>query len=547
MSALDRLIEADAVRRLWARDGSLFSRDPAVAASIKGLLGWVGLASSADDAALVLAEAAQAARRSGITDIVLLGMGGSSLAPLVLSEVLGGGEGAPRLHVLDTTSPYTVLRTIETLWPSTTLVVVSSKSGGTIEPNSLYAIFRQWAEEILGDEAGSHFIAITDPGSSLEARARADGFAAVFPGLPDVGGRFSALSAFGIVPASLAGIDVARLTASALEMEASCRVETGENPAAQLAAWIADCLESGRDKLTFLASEPLAPFGLWVEQLVAESTGKDETGVVPVLERAPGDARAWGGDRMLFVMRTPFDDELASVAARAPHGTPVLEIIIEDPYAIGGEFVRWEFATALTGHLMGVNPFDQPNVAEAKAATAAILEGTLAAPAPTMRLGDIAITTSLPSSGTGGAGTLAAAFDALLSGADTGSYLAVLAYLPEDREIVGPLADAVAALAAERHMACTLEIGPRYLHSTGQLHKAGPPTGRFIVVTTRDDAVVSVPGMPYTLGGLIRAQAEGDFVTLAKRGLPVVRVDLPQPAHGPVRLLAETLRGAGIG
>lgn len=547
MSALDRLIEADAVRRLWARDGSLFSRDPAVAISVEGLLGWIGLAPSATAAAPALAEAAEAARASGITDVVLLGMGGSSLAPLVLGEVLGGAEGSPRLHVLDTTSPYAVLRTLERSWPSTTLVVVSSKSGGTIEPNSLYAVFRKWAEELLGDEAGSHFVAITDPGSSLESLAHAEGFAAVFAGLPDVGGRFSALTAFGIVPASLAGIDVARLAASALDMEAECRADAGENPAARLAAWMADALEAGRDKLTFLASEPLAPFGLWVEQLVAESTGKDETGVVPVLERAPGDARAWGGDRMLFVMRTPFDNDLASVAARAPKGTPVLEVIIEDPYALGGEFVRWEFATALLAHLMGVNPFDQPNVAEAKAATSAILAGTLAAPEPTLRLGDIAITTSLPSAGVEGAGTLASALDALLAGADTGSYLAVLAYLPADREIIDPLADAVAALAAELHMACTLEIGPRYLHSTGQLHKAGPPTGRFIVVTARDEAVLNVPGKPYTLNGLIRAQAEGDFVTLAKRGLPVVRVDLPQPAHGPVRLLAETLRGSGIG
>lgn len=547
MSALDRLIEADAVRRLWAKDGSLFSRDPKVAVEVEALLGWVGLAPSAAAAAPALAEAADAARASGITDIVLLGMGGSSLAPLVLGGVLGGAEGAPRLHVLDTTSPYAVLRTIEKLWPSSTLVVVSSKSGGTIEPNSLYAVFRQWAEELLGDEAGSHFVAITDPGSSLDALARAEGFAAVFAGLPDVGGRFSALSAFGIVPASLAGVDVARLAAGAQAMEEACRADASENPAARLAAWMADALEAGRDKLTFLASEPLAPFGLWVEQLVAESTGKDETGIVPVLELAPGDARAWGGDRMLFVMRTPFDNDLASVAARAPGDTPVLEVIVEDPYALGAEFVRWEFATALLGHLMGVNPFDQPNVAEAKSATAAILDGTLSVPEPTLHLGDIAITTSLPSASAEGAGTLAAAFDALLAGADTGSYLAVLAYLPEDREIVGPLSEAVAALAASRHMACTLEIGPRYLHSTGQLHKAGPPTGRFIVVTARDEAVVVVPGRRYTLNALIRAQAEGDFVTLATRGLPVVLVDLPQPAHGPVRLLAETLRGSGIG
>jgi len=545
VSALERLLAADAVDRLLGRDGSLFSADPRIAAEAASMLGWVGLAEAAADLAPSLAEVARAAAASGTTDVVLLGMGGSSLAPLVLGSVLGAPDG-PRLHVLDTTSPYAVLRTIERLWPASTLVVVSSKSGGTVEPNSLYAIFRQWAEELLGDEAGSHFIAITDPGSSLESLASSDGFAAVFHGRPDVGGRFSALSPFGTVPSSLVGVDIARLAETALAMEERCRDRGADNPGAQLAAWMADALEGGRDKLTFLASEPLAPFGLWVEQLVAESTGKDETGVVPVLETTPGDPAGWGGDRMLFVMRTPFDEELAKVAARAPEGMPVLEVIVEDPYAIGAEVVRWEMATALLGHLMGVNPFDQPNVAEAKDATSAILAGTLAAPEPTLQLGDIRITTSLPAGPDAGPGTLAAAFEALLAGAGTGSYLAVLAYLPDDREVVGPLADAVAAVAAQRRMACMLEMGPRYLHSTGQLHKAGPPTGRFIVITARDEAVVTIPGKAYTLGGLIRAQAEGDFVTLAKRGLPVVRVDLPQPAHGPVRLVAETLRGLGV-
>lgn len=546
MGSLERLAETNAVARLVAKDGTLFSSDPAVAASVVGSLGWIGLAASAENAAPALAEAARAARARRVTDVVLLGMGGSSLAPLVLARVLGREVG-PRLHVLDTTSPWAVLRTIERLWPDGTMVVVSSKSGTTIEPLSLYAVFHAWADGVLGDRAGERFIAVTDPGSHLEELANDDGFAAVFPGRVDVGGRFSALSAFGTVPAALIGVDVARLAAAATAMDAACSAPGETNPAAQLAAWMADGLAEGRDKLTFVASKQLAPFGLWVEQLVAESTGKDGLGVVPVLESAPGDPRAWADDRMVFVMRAAGDPELANVATRAPKGTPVLTIDVADPYDIGAEFVRWEYAVALLGHLMGVNPFDQPNVGEAKEATSAILAGTLPVPEPTMRLGDIEITTSVATSVPTGSASLASALDALVEGAGPGDYLAVLAYLPEDREVVEPLAEAVASVAWGRRMACMLEMGPRYLHSTGQLHKAGPPKGRFLIVTARHEPTVSVPGASYTLGELIRAQAAGDFVTLARRGLPVVRVDLPQPAHGPVRLLAETLRGAAIG
>jgi glucose-6-phosphate isomerase len=546
MGSLEQLAANDAVTRLLAKDGTLFSSDPAVAAAIPGSMGWIGLAASAQAAAPALAEAARSAGARGVTDVVLLGMGGSSLAPLVLSRVLGR-EGGPRLHVLDTTSPWTVLRTIERLWPDGTLVVVSSKSGSTIEPLSLYAVFRAWADGVLGDSAREHFVAVTDPGSSLERLALDEGFAAVFPGRADVGGRFSALSAFGTVPGALVGVDIARLAASAAEMETACSSTSGPNPAALLAAWMADALAEGRDKLTFIASKELSSFGLWVEQLVAESTGKGGAGVVPVLEAAPGDPRAWAHDRMVLVMRSAGDPELADVATRAPKGTPVLTIDIADPYDIGGEFVRWEYAVALLGHLMGVNPFDQPNVAEAKEATSAILAGALEVPEPTMRLGDIEITTSVQMPTSTDAGSLASALDALMDGAGPGDYLAVLAYLPEDREVVEPLSEAVASIAWGRRMACMLEMGPRYLHSTGQLHKAGPPQGRFLIVTARDEAAVSVPGSPFTLSELIRAQAAGDFVTLARHGLPVVRVDLPEPAHGPVRLLAETLRGAAIG
>jgi hypothetical protein len=310
-----------------------------------------------------------------------------------------------------------------------------------------------------------------------------------------------------------------------------------------LAAWMSDSVAAGRDKLTFVTSPGLAPFGLWVEQLVAESTGKGGTGIVPVLEPDPLPD-SWGDDRMVFVMREADDAGLAVTVARAPAGTPMFEVVLDAAVGVGGEFVRWEFATALSGFLLGVNPFDQPNVAEAKKATGDILAGTLSAPAPTMHLGEIELTASFAATTPSDTASLASMLDTLLDGAGPGSYLALLAYVPEDRELVQPLSEALAALARSRKLACTLEIGPRYLHSTGQLHKAGPPTGRFIIITSREEPEVEVPGSDLTLNRLVRAQAEGDFVTLAALGLPVLRIDLPEPAHGPVRLVAETLRGA---
>jgi glucose-6-phosphate isomerase len=543
VKGLQKIRDAGAVARLWAKDGTLFSKDPDVAAQVGGALGWVGLAASAAKAAPALNEAAAAIRESGVTDIVLLGMGGSSLAPLVMSRLLPLAAGSPRLHVLDTTSPYPVARALETLGPRTTLVVVSSKSGTTIEPLSLYAVFREWADKEMGAAAGSRFIAVTDPGSPLEKLASEEGFAAVFHGAADVGGRFSALTAFGLVPAALAGVDVAAVAASAAAMETACRAEAGKNPGAMLAAWMADAAVLGRDKLTFVTSPALAPFGLWIEQLVAESTGKGGKGIVPVLE-PDAQPESWGDDRMVFLMREANDAGVAVVTARAPAGTPISEVVISDAADIGAEFVRWEFATALVGLVLGVNPFDQPDVAEAKRATSDILAGTLSAPEPTMHLGDIELTASFAASTPSDTASLASMLDTLLDGAGPGSYLALLTYLPEEREIVEPLTDALAALARARKLACTLEMGPRYLHSTGQLHKAGPPTGRFIILTARDEPEVPVPGADLTLRRLVRAQAEGDYVTLAGLGRPVLRIDLPQPAHAPVRLVAETLRGA---
>lgn len=545
MTATQRLIDADAVTRLRRRDTTLFSQDPDVQASISNRLGWTDLAEQALDALPQITAIAERARAEGVTDIALLGMGGSSLASLVISRVIGGG--VARIHVLDTVSPITVRRMLDELDPSTTLYLVASKSGGTIEPNSLYAIFRAHADRRLGQAAGDRFIAITDPGSSLEQLARADGFRDVVLAPPTVGGRFSATSVFGLVPAALIGVDVPRFAMCAAAAETACATHAVTNPAVELAAFIVDSHDSGADKLTLVADEKLRSFGLWVEQLVAESLGKHGIGVVPVVELSDSP-RGYGADRAIVVVRMSGDDRLAEWAASQGGRHPVYEIVLDDAYDIAEEFVRWEHAVALCGYLLGINPFDEPNVAEAKAATTGVLDGSVAVPRPQSSVEGVEITFAGGLADPGHAERSAAtAIGHALAALSAGDYLAVLAYLPDDDALLAPLVEAVPQLSAATGAALTLELGPRYLHSTGQLHKGGPPTGVFILVTNRDEIDVEVPGRDWTLGTLHGAQAEGDLVTLAAHGRPVLRLDLPDASRESVQRLADSLLdGAGV-
>jgi glucose-6-phosphate isomerase len=532
VQARTRLTHMHALERLAARDATLFL-DPVIAAD---RLGWIGSPQSALDEARALAAFGSELAAAGTTDVVLLGMGGSSLASLVLSRVLGRAEGRPALHVLDTTSPQQVSSLLASLDPATTLVIVSSKSGTTVEPLSLAAVFGEWLEAELGDGAGARFLAVTDPGSPLEDQARAQGFSRVFLAPPDVGGRYSALTPFSTVPAALSGIDVARLATSALQAENACSVDDPDNPGASLAAWLADAYAQGRDKLTLVVSEPFAAFGLWLEQLVAESTGKHGAGLLPVLEDAPGDPAAHGADRMTFVLRAPDDLALGELASRLLDEEPVFESVVHDAFGLGGEFVRWEWAVALFCALRAIEPFDQPNVAEAKAATEAILAHGTPNPPPTR------VEVRAPHHDAEGLEGLAPALSELLDAALPNSYIAVLAYLPDDPALLAPLRGACAALSASRHIAVTFELGPRYLHSTGQYHKGGPSTGLFVVLTTGSAEDVRVPGRPYTLGVLNRAQAAGDIATLTAHGRPVIEVALPDPGRAHVGAVAEALR-----
>lgn len=523
MAALDRLMETDAPARLRSHDTELFSDDPAVRQKVSGRLGWTHLAEQSGTVIEAVRDLASGAFSEALNDIVLLGMGGSSLASLVIGEVLGASSA--RLHVLDTVSPITVTEKLETLEPASTLYVVASKSGGTIEPNALYQVFRARADASLGREAaGRRFIAITDPGTSLQELAEREGFRATLSAPSTVGGRFSALSVFGLATGALIGADVPRMLERGRTMEAECGATTPANPAAVLAAYMIDAASDGADKLTIVASPELRSVGLWIEQLVAESLGKHGKGIVPVVELAEGQPSGLGADRAVVVIRYANDRDLERwTRERQTADGHMTEIVLNEPADLGAEFVRWEYAVALAGVLLGVNPFDEPNVAEAKEATTAVLADKSAiAATPDER-------------------PVADTVAELLGSVNEGDYLAILAYLPYDEAILEPLTQAVPRLAEQTGRAVCLELGPRYLHSTGQLHKGGPNTGVFLVITTRDATDVNVPGQSWTLRDLHRAQALGDLRTLAAHDRRVQWIDLPDATVESIAQLAEAL------
>ncbi len=548
MGALERLEELDAVRRLRERDASLFSDDLDMRIPIMQRLGWTDLAEKAPGRFALLDGLAEALRSEGTTDLLLLGMGGSSLAPLVMERIIGSAEGSPRLHVLDTTSPVQVTELLATLDRESTYAIIASKSGSTIEPLSLYAIVHAWltADGMTRREAGRRFIVITDPGSPLEKLRQRDLMRTTLTGPATVGGRYSALSMFGLAPAAMIGIHLPSLVMRAQAMERACSAPVAENPAALLAGWLAESWEAGRDKLTLVASDRYRPFGLWVEQLVAESLGKNGRGIVPVIESktpAPADL---GGDRAVVVIRFGDDAALADWSRQVAADHPVFELTVTDVFDVGAEFVRWEYAVALTGVLLDVNPFDELAVTEAKTATKAILDGGASeVPPASLDLDGTWITYAggfeLPDvQPLDRASALAGATDA----AAEGDYIALLVYAPDDEQRLAPLRAACSKLSAATGRAVCLELGPRYLHSTGQLHKGGPNNGVFILVTARDREDLEIPGKRFTMAALHRAQAEGDLVTLARHHRRVLRLDLPSTSVESLAALAADIEAA---
>lgn len=546
MNALQRLIESNAIDRLIRRDPSLFTHDIEQRQRIANRLGWTDLAERAQSRIPLAENLTRTLAEEGATDVVLLGMGGSSLSAIVFNRVIGEQPGGLRLHVLDTTCPQTVTALLESLDQSTTYFLLSSKSGTTIEPLSLYAIFRSWMHERLSPpEAGRHFIVITDPESHLHKLRQKEVLRLAVNAPPNVGGRFSALSVFGLVPAAMLGIDLKELVRRARDMESRCASQPSENPGALLAAWIADSCAQGRDKLTFISSPGLESFGLWVEQLVAESTGKEGKGVVPVIEPSPTLPSRFGPDRAIVVMRDASDAEMTdTVFALQELEHPLFDLVIEDRLEIGAEFVRWKYATALLGHLLDINPFDEPDVSAAKDATEKVLDGSISAPRAIADLEGVWPAYAGAFSGARAPDDLATALAPLAAAIGPGDYLGVLAYLPESDEHLAPLRAALGWISSVTATPTLLELGPRYLHSSGQLFKGGPDSGVFLVVTTRDRQDLPIPGKPYTLGALQRAQAEGDFIILASRDRRVMRLDLPDATPLMVGHLSYALRSA---
>jgi transaldolase / glucose-6-phosphate isomerase len=516
--------------RLERADPTLWG--PAGAPEIADRLGWLTIAERMLAGVDELRAFADAVRDDGVRDIVLLGMGGSSLAPEVLRRCFVAHEDRPSLHVLDSTDAAMVRSVGERVEPEHALFLVSSKSGGTIEPLSLFAHF--WS--LTG--AGERFAAITDPGSGLEQLARAHGFRRIFAGDPNIGGRYSALSAFGIVPGALMGIDVEALLRTAGDAWQT-PLATGDGAGGLSAGpWLGATLSAlaraGRDKLTFLIADSLPGLGLWLEQLVAESTGKNGTGILPVVEEPLGDVEDYGSDRV-FAHLPDLDrpdsqlDERARALAAAGH--PVITITTRGPSDLGRLFMLWEIAVATAGWGLEINPFDQPNVQQAKDATKRVL-------------GDYERTHQLP--------VVADAYedsvDGLLLESSPPEYVAIMGYLAPSAELDASIAALRAAVRAHTRATTTFGYGPRFLHSTGQFHKGGPRTGRFLQLLHDEGSDVEIPGAPYTLTTLKNAQAIGDLETLRELGVPAVRVRLHgDPARAVDALVARIDRQAQPG
>jgi transaldolase/glucose-6-phosphate isomerase len=493
---LAEMKEGRIAERIWAKDHAVWKPDPA---EISNRLGWLDVVDQMLDQTGGLRSFAEDVSSQGYRTAVLLGMGGSSLGPEVLMSTFGSAPPALELRVLDSTHPAAVRRLEESIDPDRTLFIVASKSGTTTEALCHMEYFWQRRPD------GAHFIAITDPGTPLEALARERKFRRTFLAPPEIGGRYSVLSYFGLVPAALIGADLDGLLDHAHEMVHACHhcVPEHENPGLWLGAVMGEAALAGRDKLTLVLPPGIAALGCWIEQLIAESTGKEGKGILPVDGEPLGEAGVYGNDR-LFVSLGGND----WLAALEEAGHPVVRLPYNDRLDLGGEFFRWEMATAVAGHVLGINPFDQPNVQEAKDATNALLASGQ--------------TPKLPAGG----------LRALLAAVRENDYIAVHAYLPPGRENDERLQAARIALRDKHRVATTVGYGPRFLHSTGQLHKGGPNSGVFIQVVDEDPFDLEIPGKPYTYRTLIDAQALGDLQSLQARGRRVTTVTLDELEGG---------------
>ena len=504
---------AGLVERLWARDPSVWG---AATPSAGQRLGWLDLPRTMAPHLGTFARMAEELIAEGTQDVVLMGMGGSSLAPEVFASVFGRAPGHPRLSVIDSTHPEAVASLRNRIDPTRTFFVVSSKSGTTVETLSFFRYF--WKQ---CSEDGARFAAITDRGTPLDRLARQKGFRAVFNAPSDVGGRFSAFSVFGLVPAALIGVDLPELLARARQMAESGRGDPEDNPAVGLGLTMGAAAVSGMDKITLCTSTSLSAFPAWMEQLVAESLGKDGRGIVPVAGEPVLAAGSYGSDRVIATWQVAGDDPI-----RIPGGEDI-HIQMADQLDLGAELFRAELAVASAGEVLGVNPFDQPDVEEAK---------RLASKAMT-RPGEVTRVDLAPAQSTRAREMVAG----LVGGLKSGEYLGIHAYLPPDPAIDKDIAEFRRQVTEFGGVATTFGYGPRFLHSTGQVHKGGPPGGVFIQIVDDPQVKLKVPGAEYSFGKMISAQAEGDYAALRGADRRVIRLSVGSDRSGGLQAMKESL------
>jgi glucose-6-phosphate isomerase len=540
------------VERFWKKDPTLWTRD-----GEEAWLGWIDIVERQHQDLAAFAALSGDVKAAGFKSVLLLGMGGSSLCPEVLAATFGQQPGFPELRIVDSTSPEQVKAARDEVNLAETLVVVASKSGSTLEPNVLKQYFFAEMEKVLGvGKAGSNFLAITDPGSKMEQVATSDGFRHIFYGDPQIGGRYSALSNFGVVAAAVAGLDTTRLLAEAARAVVSAKLAPSENPAVELGLILGSAANAGRDKITIFTSPEIYDLGAWMEQLIAESTGKLGKGITPVDRETIAAPAIYGNDRIFAYVRLAgtFDSSLdAKVAALEAAGHPVVHFEIENLYEIFGQFFTWEIATDVAGSVMGINPFNQPDVESAKIETRALTSAyeqtgklperspvlvdagieVYATPAYAAKLKAAAPTPNL-------AGYLRAHLDQI----HPGDYFASLAFLPMFPAHEAAIQGLRHKVRDAKHVATCLGFGPRFLHSTGQDYKGGPNTGVFLQITADPAVDVEIPDQKFSFGVVIAAQAAGDLAVLESRGRRALRVHLGADVAAGLKTLTAAVDAA---
>ncbi|MDQ1639134.1 MAG: transaldolase / glucose-6-phosphate isomerase [Pyrinomonadaceae bacterium] len=542
--------EVDLIDRVWNKDASLWKNEPPQQKIINNALGWLTVPRQMLAGAEELKTFADTLRVSQqFRHVLVCGMGGSSLCPEVLRQTFGRQEDFPELLVLDSTDPDTINEFAKQIDVQHCLFIVASKSGTTTEP---IVFHKFWYNRLVetGANAGDSFIAVTDPGTQMVKAAQADHFRKIFLNQPDIGGRYSALSYFGMAPAAIMGLDVAELLKRAVAASELCGADApiDENPGAVLGATMAECALAGRDKLTIVTDEKLGSLGLWIEQLIAESTGKEGKGIIPIAGEPLAAPSSYGDDRLFVSISVRGGAENPKLKALEAAGHPVVHRVLNDIYDLGAEFFIWEMATAFAGWRLGINPFDQPNVQESKDATKALLEkyksdGKLPEQKVSVTDGQLTVYAG-GEVGASSGGSVQEALRAHCAQIKPGDYVALLAYLEETPEHSESLQEIRLSVREATQAATTMGYGPRFLHSTGQLHKGGPDSGVFIQITAPDKVDFPIPGEPYTFSVLKDAQALGDFQSLIAHGRRAIRVDLGSDVSAGFESLQRILMDA---